>query len=239
MEHSGNERFTELLKWLRGVGEVVNDADFAKKLGVGRSYISEIKNKKRTLTPAFVEQIYNTFPIFAKSWLLTGAGDMLNTSDKSEAIPTLPQGWLNVPVVPITAQAGYLNGYGDATYIDDLDTMPFPVDRQYRGKYMCFEVRGDSMDDGSSESILHGDFVLAREVQQHLWLDYKLHIKRWSAFVIVTRSEGIIIKQIANHDVDGRTITLHSLNPLFGDYDVPLSDVLEIYNVVQVTRKRM
>lgn len=237
MEYPDNQRFSGLLEWLKHSGKIVNDADFAKKLGVGKSYVSEIKNNKRTLTPTFVEQIYNTFPIFSRAWLLSGAGKMLDANPNSEAIPTLPVGWLNVPVVPATAQAGYLSGYGDPVYIEALDTMPFPVDKHYKGRYMCFEVRGDSMDDGSSDAIISGDFVLGREIPQHLWHDYKLHYRRYRAFVIVTREEGVIIKQITGHDVDNHTVTLHSLNPLFTDYEVDLSEVLEIYNVVQVTRR--
>lgn len=246
IEVTDNQRFKMLLSKLKLMGEIANDADFSRKMGVSRSYVSELKNNKRTLTGAFVEQIYNKFPGISKRWLLTGEGDMLNSGNESsssapmpmnEAVPTLPAGWLNVPVVPVTAQAGYMSGYGDPEYIDELDKLPFPVDRHYKGRYMCFEVRGDSMDDASSESILSGDFVLAREIQRHLWQDYKLHFKKWSAFVVVTRSEGVVIKQITDHDVENKTITLHSLNPLFSDYTVSLSDVLEIYNVVQITRK--
>lgn len=238
MEKSGNQRFIEAKEYLQKRYFLTTDAQIADKLGTNRSYISELSNDKRNLTPRFIDKIVYIFPELSKDWLLTGEGEMLNPEQSnSNAEETLPAGWMNVPVVPVTAQAGYTNGYGDAEYIDSLDRMPFPVDRQYKGRYICFEVRGDSMDDGTSQSILDGDFVLAREIGRTLWEDYKLHFNKWLAFVIVTREEGIMIKQIIDHDVTNHIITLHSLNPLFHDYQVSLENVLEIYNVVQVTRK--
>lgn len=225
------ERLQEFIKHLG-----ISVLSFEKSIGASNGYVSSIS---KGIGGKYLREITELYPQLNVGWLLYGGGDMLNTTDAKEVVPALPAGWLNVPVVPATAQAGYLSGYGDPEYIDELDTMPYPVDRQYKGRYMCFEVRGDSMDNGTSESILSGDFVLAREVQRHLWQDYKLHYKRWSAFVIVTRADGVLIKQITEHDVDGHKITLHSLNPLFADYVVDLSDVLEIYNVVQISRKRM
>ena len=82
---------------------------------------------------------------------------------------------MNVPVIHIKAQCGYLAGYGDAEYIDTLPTMPVIVDQTYHGKYRIFEAEGDSMDDGSRNSICDGDKLLCREVRRDLWLP-KLHI---------------------------------------------------------------
>lgn len=226
-----------LLKVVEYTGE--SRAKLARSAGLLPQRLTDIANGKvKEISFDVADKIASTVPQLNREWLLTGEGEMLNPEQSnSNAEETLPTGWMNVPVVPVTAQAGYTNGYGDAEYIDSLDRMPFPVDRQYKGRYICFEVRGDSMDDGTSQSILDGDFVLAREISRPLWEDYKLHFNKWLAFVIVTREEGIMIKQIIDHDVTNHIITLHSLNPLFHDYQVSLENVLEIYNVVQVTRK--
>ncbi len=55
------------------------------------------------------------------------------------------------------------------------------------------------MDDGSKYSFDQGDIVLCREISRDYWKT-KLHIKQWNAFVIVHQSEGILIKQIIDHD---------------------------------------
>ena len=88
--------------------------------------------------------------------------------------------------------------------------MPVIVDRTYHGKYMLFEAEGDSMDNGTKESICDGDIVLAREIQRDLWR-YRLHINDWY-FIIVHRTEGIAIKQIIDHDVEhGISLVIHSM----------------------------
>ncbi len=88
----------------------------------------------------------------------------------SNARPVDDLSYMNVPVIHIKAQCGYLAGYGDTEYIDTLPTMPVIVDKTYHGKYRIFEAEGDSMDDNSRLAICDGDKVLAREVRRDLWL---------------------------------------------------------------------
>ena len=166
---------------------------------------------------------------------------MVDISDKSSSIQSNAHAvedlnYMNVPVVHIKARCGYLAGYADEGYIDSLPTMPVIVDKTYHGRYMIFEAEGDSMDDGTRNSICDGDKLLCREVRRDLWLP-KLHINDWY-FVIVHRTEGITIKQITAQDENGN-ITCHSLNDMFNDYTVNLDDVAEIYNVIKVVERSM
>jgi phage repressor protein C with HTH and peptisase S24 domain len=120
--------------------------------------------------------------------------------------------------------------------MNTLPTIPFIADHEGHGNYIAFEVRGDSMNDGTEESYLEGDRLLCREVPQHLWVDSKLHIKKWD-FVIV-HEEGIIVKRIIDHNVDNHTITVHSLNDMYPDRVIDLSEVKQIFNVVEMQRPR-
>lgn len=140
--------------------------------------------------------------------------------------------FMNVVHVPVAARAGYLSGYGDETFIGELPTIPVIVDKNYRGKYRVFDVDGDSMDDGTRLSLYDNDKILCREVKQHLWRD-KLHFNKYF-FVIVHREEGILVKQIIDHDVNTGEITCHSLNPLYEDFKLSLNDVVELYNVIKI-----
>jgi phage repressor protein C with HTH and peptisase S24 domain len=140
--------------------------------------------------------------------------------------------FMNIPLVPIHAQAGYGKGYGDQEYIDNLPTIPVIVDKNYRGKYRVFEVSGDSMDDGTRQSLCHGDKVLGREVMPQHWTT-KLHFHDWF-FIIVMRNDGVLIKQIVEHDLENHTIKCHSLNSLYEDFTVDLSEVAELYNVIKM-----
>lgn len=157
--------------------------------------------------------------------------DLDFTSKDARAVDEVQ--FMQVPFVPVPAQAGYLRGYGDLEYIDQLPTLPVLVDRNYKGKYRVFEISGDSMDDGTTAALCDGDKVLCREVPRDLW-DSRLPYRHWY-FVIVCRSEGITVKQITNENMETGDIRCHPLNPLFNDFTLNLDrDVLELYNVVKI-----
>lgn len=221
--------------------EGLNKNSFSKAIGISNNVtITRIINEHRTPSRATCEKIVSAFPAYNLEWLLTGEGNMLTDAPSqtyhSNARPVDDLSYMNVPVIHIKAQCGYLAGYGDTEYIDTLPTMPVIVDKTYHGKYRIFEAEGDSMDDNSRLAICDGDKVLAREVRRDLWLP-KLHINDWY-FVIVHRTNGISIKQITAQD-DKDNITCHSLNELFNDYTVNLDDVVEIYNVIKVVERNM
>lgn len=221
--------------------EGLNKNSFSKAIGISNNVtITRIINEHRTPSRTTCEKIVSAFPAYNLEWLLTGEGNMLTDAPSqtyhSNARPVDDLSYMNVPVIHIKAQCGYLAGYGDTEYIDTLPTMPVIVDKTYHGKYRIFEAEGDSMDDNSRLAICDGDKVLAREVRRDLWLP-KLHINDWY-FVIIHRTKGISIKQITAQDDKGN-ITCHSLNELFNDYTVNLDDVVEIYNVIKVVERNM
>jgi len=143
---------------------------------------------------------------------------------------------MEVPLVNKFAYAGYLAGYGDNVYIKALPQYAFMVDKEYKGAYLAFEVKGDSMDNGTRDGYVEGDIVLGRQVPQHHWAN-KLHIHKWD-FVIVTKNDGILIKKIIEHNTTNGDIILHSLNELYSDIKMNLKDVSQIFNVVQVSIKK-
>ena len=143
---------------------------------------------------------------------------------------------LNVPLVSQYAQAGYLSGYADPGYMDTLPTIPYIVDHEALGHYVAFEVKGDSMDDGTDEAIKEGDRLLCREIRPELWAESKLHFRKWD-FVIV-HEEGILVKRIIDHNVENHTITIHSLNSLYPDKVINLANVKQIFNVIELQRPR-
>jgi len=144
-----------------------------------------------------------------------------------------------VPLVQDYAYAGYLGGYQDEEYIDELPKHSFVVNKQHKGKYMAFQVIGDSMSNGTEESITEGSTVTGREIQRHLWSS-RFHIHRFKDYVIVHK-EGILIKRIIKHDVEAGLIVCQSLNPdkdAYPDFELNLDDCSQIFNIVNVTQIR-
>lgn len=56
---------------------VKNQADFALKIGIARSQLSEILSGKRKVTEPLVNKIHNLYPHLNKEWLINGDGEMM------------------------------------------------------------------------------------------------------------------------------------------------------------------
>ncbi|MDL2215306.1 hypothetical protein LJC00_03865 [Dysgonomonas sp. OttesenSCG-928-M03] len=223
------ERIRAVIKWLIGQGLADNQEGIGKLLNyANKSSFSQVLNGKKPLPSNFVERLAALHTKLNPVWIHTGEEAML----KGDARFVSGVEFINVPLVPVSAQAGYPNGFGDMDYIESLPTVPVIVDKNYHGKYRVFEVNGDSMDDGSRNAIYDKDKILCREVKRDLWRS-KLHIRDWF-FVIVHRTEGVTVKQITSHNTETCEIVCHPLNPLFEDFTLNLNDVVELYNVIKI-----
>lgn len=206
--------------------------------------------KTRKVSGDLANKIVARYPDISLHWLLTGEGEMLRTAEgkaeekpkerESNVRPVLEgeQDWVEIPVVPYKARAGALVGFGDPEWQDGKQTMPVLLDKRVSSDYLIYEVEGDSMDDGSNNAFLEGDFLLCRILPQSDW-QYGIKKRRDTFCVIATESEGIILKQVTRHDKAEGTITCHSLNPEYKDYDVSLSDVKAIFYVEELAKRKL
>ena len=155
----------------------------------------------------------------------------------NEVYEISPGRWLmTVELVPVYAQAGYLSGYGDDHFLEELPKHSFTTNVLAKGKYRAFEVAGDSMDNGDiKEAIPDGIVVVGREVDKQYWTS-KFHTHKWPNWLFVHRTEGVVVKQIASQNLTTGEITLTSLNPdksKYPDFTINLDDVNQVYNVIK------
>lgn len=214
-----------------------NKAEFARVMGEKSQTINGWVNRGAGITIA--NKVLSKYPQVSPTWLITGEGEMLKGPEKKVEIQAMPMNnahCINVPLVNQYAYAGYLNGYQNSTYMHSLPTIAYPVDSETNGNYIAFEVKGDSMNDGTSDSYLEGDRLICKELPHYLWAESKLHYKKWD-FVIV-HEEGILIKRIINHDVENHHITVHSLNDLYPDRVLNLEEVKQLFYVVDMSRSK-
>lgn len=213
----------------------ISEGSFESMCGLGNGWVSNIGDSIRTSTQ---NKILNIYPDLNIIWLLTGEGSMLKSENiKKYDVREIDPEYIEVELISKYAYAGYLTGYGDIEYLEMLPKVKVIVDRMVRGNYKCFEVKGDSMVDGSFESWLDGDIVLGREVKRDLWLP-KLHINKCD-FIIVHK-DGILLKRIISQDNNNGTITIHSLNPdksAYPDEEIYLNDVMQIFSTVQLVKR--
>lgn len=153
----------------------------------------------------------------------------------STAIPLDNPEIVYLPIVPYTARAGSLGDYEQLFDEDRNNRQPVLVTKQMHGKYLCFSVGGDSME----PVLLHGDVVMARHISPDLYRTARLHLRDWSVWIVVTHSDGILIKHIVDHDVERATLRLHSANPYYPDLTVPMSDVIDVYNVIEIVSRHL
>lgn len=219
-----------------------DDKDIAEKLGISPATLSNWKRRNTYDSLLIIDKCKD----IDLNWLFQSDShnEILGSHIVNEPVTDYGNGRkitpspfiMNVPIVSNYAYAGYLSGFSHTEFMDNLPTMPFFVDREYKGKYVAFEVRGDSMNDGSIDSYLPGDIVLGREVHKMHWHN-KLHINRWD-FIIVHNTDGILIKKITDHNPETGDIVAHSLNSDYEDIKMNLKDVWQLFNVVRVERNK-
>ncbi len=122
-----------------------------------------------------------------------------------------------IEIVPHKARAGYLTGYSDPEYIENLQQIALPF--LGPGKHRAFPVGGDSMPPHDDQSFIVGRYV------ENLG-----EIRKDKTYILVTTSEGITYKRLAEHHADSLTVEPDNVN--YSPYQIKLSDILEIWEYV-------
>jgi len=216
----------------------LNNNKFEEKAGLSSGFLSNLKNNLPTST---LNLIGRAFPELNMDWVITGTGQMLKAEEPGnflnrEATLLPSEQIIYIPLVNQYAYAGYICNYDDSDYIKSLPTVPFIMDYEGNGNYIAFEVKGDSMNDGSKIGYQEGDRLFCREIPSRLWSVYQLNTRKRD-FVIV-HERGVFIRRILNHDVAKKTITLHPLNEFYPDKTIDLTEVKQIFTVIESIRSR-
>jgi transcriptional regulator with XRE-family HTH domain len=123
----------------------------------------------------------------------------------------------NIELVPLKASAGYLIGYADPEYLEELPKFRLPM-LGTNGTYRAFEISGDSMLPIASGTVIVGRYV-----------DDWLSIKDGTPCIVVSSKEGIVFKRVFNRLKDAAMLALHSDNPVYSPYEIDVEDVVEIW----------
>lgn len=203
--------------------------------GISQGTLHNYKNGKTKPSPANADILINYFEgekgDGKKAYLITPSGVKYFE---------LPNGKfrMRVPFIPIKAYAKYVDECRDVEFVESLEEADFIVDKIGHGKYFSFEIKGDSMDDGSIKSIPHGSTVLARDLSPDHWCTGNgLRTKEYPYWIIVL-DNTILCKEIIDQDVEKGKIMCHSLNPsreYNSDFEVNINEIRQLLNIVQKT----
>jgi len=85
--------------------------------------------------------------------------DLLKLEDNRILLPIMvdPNGNNFIEIIPHKARAGYLSGYADPEFIQNLDQISLPFLRE--GKYRAFPIEGDSMPPHQEGSFIIGSYI--------------------------------------------------------------------------------
>ncbi|UOR06525.1 LexA family transcriptional regulator [Hymenobacter aerilatus] len=228
---------TNLKFWRRELG--LTQAQMAEKLGIKRSLVGayeEGRAEPKLLTLVNMARLFGitldalVTTDFSKKKNAKAAILQLQAQKSNDPTPTRPGGALrvlaltvdkeeneNIELVPQKAAAGYLNGYADPEYLEELPKFRLPM-LGTGGTYRAFEIAGDSMLPIASGTVIVGRYV-----------DDWLTLKDGTPCIVVSSKEGIVFKRVFNRLKDGAMLALHSDNPVYSPYEIGVEDVVEIW----------
>lgn len=121
-----------------------------------------------------------------------------------------------IEIVPQEASAGYLGGYDDPEYIEQLQKFNLPF--LPTGTHRAFPIKGDSM-----LPVKSGSFIVARYVSDIT------DIKSGKTYIVLTQQDGLVYKRVYDQSEDNGTLLLKSDNRDYHPYEVNINEVLELW----------
>lgn len=200
--------------------------EFADRLSIKRSLLGAYEEERAEPRTEVLEQVSDMFRVSIDDLLRRDL-----SSSKESFLERRRQQKLggskdrqNVVFVPVKAAAGYLAGFNDDEFIEELNTFTLPM--LGAGSYRAFEIAGDSMLPTPSGSV-----VVCHKVEG--WED----IRNNEAYIVVTNREGIVYKRVVKSNRSKSKVTLVSDNPQYDPYPVSMEEVLEIWQADAVIQK--
>jgi transcriptional regulator with XRE-family HTH domain len=212
------------LKYLRKLRGWTQE-EFAIKLGIKRSLIGAYEEERADPRLEVLEIVSDTFKLSLDDLLLkdlSNTGNSYLAKRRQQKMMTAERNVIHF--VPVKAAAGYLAGYADSEFIDELNTFTLPM--LAGGNYRAFEIIGDSMLPTPSGSI-----IVAEKV------DNADDVKNDQAYIVVSRNEGIVYKRLVRNNRAKNKITMVSDNPQYQPYQVNAEDVVELWQAQMIINK--
>lgn len=212
------------LKYLRKLRGWTQE-EFANKVGIKRSLVGAYEEERADPRIDVLEIVGEIFKLSLDDLLLKDLSDTGGSYLNKRRQQKMMSADRNViHFVPVKAAAGYLAGYADSEFIDELNTFTLPM--LSGGNYRAFEIIGDSMLPTPSGSIIVGEKVESLD-----------DVKNNMAYIVVSRNEGIVYKRIVRNNKVKNKLTLVSDNPQFQPYQVNTDDVVELWQAQTVISK--
>ena len=203
-------RFLQAYDYLIDNKIITKQLDLVVALKYSETAISSaLKNKDRRFNSRFLKNFAAAYSDYInEEWLTEGKG-VMTAPDRSKR-----------PHVSAKASAGFMDNLSEADYGDDTRPL-IPGMPHYT---FTINAKGDSM----LPRIEDGDMLLCRKLTDRLNPPIGM-------ICVLDTKDGWVVKVIKGVTED--TMTLHSLNPDYRDYDIDLNTILGIAQVVGLVRE--
>ncbi|MEI6585076.1 MAG: LexA family transcriptional regulator [Sediminibacterium sp.] len=200
--------------------------EFANKLKIKRSLIGAYEEERAEPRLEVMEAISNIFKLSLEDFLFKDLSDGPSGGSYLEKrrMLKMESEAAVVSFVPVKAAAGYLAGYADPEFVDELNTFTLPM--LAPGQYRAFEILGDSMLPTPSGSVIVGERVEDLE-----------ELKNSNTYVVLSKNEGVVYKRVMKNNRAKNKLTFISDNPHYEPYFVSSEDVLEVWKAVYILQK--
>ena len=199
--------------------------EFANKLKIKRSLVGAYEEEWAEPKLEVMEQVCAIFKLSLEDFLFNDLTEAKGGSylDKRRQLKMTSES-AEIRFVPVKAAAGYMTGYADPEFVDELNTFTLPM--LAPGQYRAFEIMGDSMLPTPSGSVIVGEKVEGLD-----------DLKNSNTYIVMSRNEGVAYKRVMKNNRLKNKITLISDNPIYEPYNVSSEDVLEIWKAVYILQK--
>ncbi len=208
------------LKYLRKLRGWTQE-EFAQKIGIKRSLVGAYEEERAEPNYDVLETVSDLFKVSIDDLLRKDLSESKGSYLAKRRQLKMMAETNVIHFVPVKAAAGYLNGYADPEFLDELNTFTLPM--LSGGTYRAFEIVGDSMLPTPSGSVIVGEKV-------HNLDD----VKNNNAYIILSKSEGVVYKRVLKSNRSKNKLTLVSDNPAYQPYQVNAEDVLEFWSAQMV-----
>jgi transcriptional regulator with XRE-family HTH domain len=211
------------LKYLRKLRGWTQE-EFAQKLRIKRSLLGAYEEERADPRIDILEVVADMFKLTLDDLLRKDVSENKTSYLAKRRAQKLASGRTDIPFVPIKAAAGYLAGYGDPEFIDELNTFTLPM--LSGGDYRAFEIVGDSMMPTPSGSVIVGEKVPSIE-----------EVKNNQTYIVVSKTDGIVYKRILKNNKQKNKMTLVSDNPTYQPYTLSADDIVELWQAQMIISK--
>ena len=211
------------LKYLRKLRGWTQE-EFANKLRIKRSLLGAYEEERADPRIDVLEIIADMFKLSLDDLLRKDLTENKASYISKRRAQKMAAGRGDIPFVPVKAAAGYLAGFADPEFVDELNTFTLPM--LAGGDYRAFEIVGDSMMPTPSGSVIVGEKVENLE-----------EVKTSNTYIVVSKTEGIVYKRIMKNNRQKNKFTFVSDNPAYQPYNVNAEDIMEVWQAQMIISK--